>query len=505
MPNLYTLFEENFVKNYKDTFLFFEGEEFSWGNIGKKVDFLCLKLESLRIKPFEKVGIFMTNCPEYIVTLLSIWKMGCIAVPINTYLKQLELSSIIEDAGISILFVTQNLLKTVDGSRNLSRTLRKIIVLGKNNSEDTLYEPFPDEREKIGKNFKESSCFKNDSNATALIIYTSGTTGKPKGVELTHDNLISNLESLCQYIKVERDDYFLLFLPMFHSFTLTTLIMLPIYCSSRLVVLPMLLPEKIVKCVVKYPVTIFIGIPALYKIMVDEKYNIPPNVFEKIKYFISGSAPLPVPILEQFQKKFNVNILEGYGLSETSPVVSLNPPDKVKFGSIGRPIPGVSVKIASEDGEHIGVGEIGELIVKGNNVMKGYYNNPDETETAFSNFWFKSGDLGYIDDDGYIYIVGRKKEMIIVAGINVYPQEIENVLFQHPLVEEAAVVGIPDSAKGELPKAFIRLKENMRASDDELKIYCRERLAGYKVPSKFEFVDDFPRNATGKILKRALI
>jgi len=503
MTNLNTIFDDNLAKNPDDSFLFFEGKELSWRQIGKNVNIVCSKLQALNFKKSEKVGIFMTNCPGYITTIFSVLRMGGIVIPINSYLKKSELSSIINDAGISILFVTQNLLKVVEESRKTSNGLRNIFVLGENDFEDEIYLPFPTDNDKTNDHV-EASRIKIEPHETALIIYTSGTTGKPKGVELTHNNIISNLESISKYIKVYKEDYFLLFLPMFHSFTLTTLIMLPVYFSSKLVILPLIQPEKIVKSVMTYPITIFISIPAIYKIMVDDKYNIPPEIFRKIKYFISGSAPLPIPIMEKFKDKFKTNILEGYGLSETSPVVSLNPPDKVKFGSIGIPIPGVSVAISNKDGTILSDGDIGELIVKGDNVMKGYYNNPLETEKTFFESWLRTGDLAYIDEDGYIYIVGRKKELILVAGINVYPQEIENVLFQHPFVEEAAVIGIPDQVKGELPMAFVRLKENMEITDDELKKYCRRKLAGYKVPNKFEFVEDFPRNTTGKILKRAL-
>jgi long-chain acyl-CoA synthetase len=504
MSDLYTIFKSNLEQNKMKPLLLCSMEkETTWENVDILVDHISSKLYEYGSTKGDRVGILLHNCKEYISILFGIWNIGAIAVPINSYLRQFELNAIIENAGIKILFTSERFNNVLKSTSQLNLNLKVIFVIGSLEEHSEIFKPLSTSDLQVEYSGK-STRYENKPNDTAMIIYTSGTTASPKGVELTHHNLISNLVSIKKTIEITQNDLFLLYLPMFHSFTLTTLILLPIFCSSKILILTSVNPRDIVKALVMHPVTIFVGIPALYNLMIDERYNIDPEPFKKVKYFISGSAPLTLKTIEMFQKKFGIPILEGYGLSETSPVVALNPIELVKQGSVGKPIHDVFVSIFDDDSNPMKTNEIGEIVIKGNNVMKGYFQNPQATENTFINSWFRTGDLGYLDDDGYIFIVGRKKELIIVAGINVYPKEIEDVLLSNTNIEEAAVIGIPDTCKGEVPAAFVKLKEDSSLSPEALKSFCRERLANYKIPYHYKFVKDFPRNATGKILKRAL-
>jgi long-chain acyl-CoA synthetase len=284
--------------------------------------------------------------------------------------------------------------------------------------------------------------------------------------------------------------------------------LLPLYVGGSVVVMKSARPfKRTIRTILKNRVTILVGIPSLYNILKDIKL---PRILDSflmrlllpIRVCISGAAALPVSTWESFQKKFKVPLLEGYGLTEASPVVSLNP---YKGGSIGLPIPGVQVDIVNENNESLGVGQVGEILVKGPNVMKGYFNKPEDTQEAIKNGWLYTGDLGKKDEDGYIYIVGRKKDMVNVRGFNVYPREIEDLLYEHPKVKEAAVIGVSDYHKGEVPKGFIVLKDGVQATQREFVLYLRERLANYKIPRQIVFRQSLPKNSTGKILKRVLI
>jgi long-chain acyl-CoA synthetase len=341
----------------------------------------------------------------------------------------------------------------------------------------------------------------------ALLIYTSGTTGFPKGVMLSHANLCSNVISSLQALELNSNDKVLLILPMFHSFTLTVCILIPIYIGAKIAVIKSVKPfHKVLRSILLNRITIVVGIPHLYDIF--KNINIPKiiDIFLRIRVCISGAAPLSPNTLEIFKQKFKkFMLLEGYGLTETSPVVSINPLRGVqKPGSIGLPIPGVEVKVVREDESEAEFEEVGELIVKGPNVMMGYYNNPRETEKTIKGEWLFTGDMAKIDTEGYIYIVGRKKEMILMHGMNVYPSEIENIIQAHPKVKEVAVVGKKDKAKGEAPVAFIALHDKTDAQEGEIIGFCKGKLAGYKIPHLIEFRESLPKTPTGKVLKRQL-
>ncbi len=296
----------------------------------------------------------------------------------------------------------------------------------------------------------------------------------------------------------------MVFLPLFHSFTITTSLLLPIFVGARIILLPGIAREQIRQTIIKQKPTIMLGVPTVYNMFANAQVSFFSRLLNPIRVYVCGGAPLAPEIHRQFEKKYKRFLLEGYGLSEASPVVSLNPAGKTKPSSAGLPVPGVRVKVINDQGRDLGTNEVGELLVRGPNVMQGYWRNSEATRQAIKDSWLYTGDLARIDEGGYIYIVGRKKELIIVRGMNVYPREIEEVLYRHPAVAEAAVIGVSDPNRGEIPKGIVALKKNFQVSEKELKDFCRQHLAAYKVPHSIEFRSELPKTGSGKISKRHL-
>ncbi|MCB1196227.1 AMP-binding protein, partial [bacterium] len=346
-----------------------------------------------------------------------------------------------------------------------------------------------------------------EENEKAVIIYTAGTTGHPKGAMLSHRNIISNVLACTEEIEVTPKDKLLLILPMFHSFTFTVCIMMPISKGATIVALPSVKPfSDVIKSIIKYRVSIFIGIPKLYDILSEKKIPFFIRWLLNIRLCVSGSAPLSLTTLERFKENVKLPLLEGYGLSEASPVVALNPLcGEKKAGSVGLALKGVSVRIVDENMRDVRIGDVGEIAVKGDNVMLGYYNQPDATSETIIDGWLRTGDLGKTDQDNYIFIVKIKKNMLLVHGLNVYPREIEEVILAHPAIEEAAVVGLMDEHKNETPIGFVVVKPSNNVSPREIISLCREKLAGYKCPKRIIIIDKLPRSPLGKILKRELL
>ena len=343
-----------------------------------------------------------------------------------------------------------------------------------------------------------------DENETAIILYTSGTTGSPKGAMLTHKNIYSNARDVADYLDFSGDDRVVATLPVFHVFALTVVVNAPLIKGATIILIPRFSPGDVFNTIKESKATIFAGVPTMYNFM-NQFPNGRKEDFESVRIAISGGSSLQVALLHSFEEKFDVRISEGYGLSEASPVTCFNPLDRDRIpGSIGTNIINVENKVVNELGEEVPDGEVGELIVRGPNVMKGYYKMPEETEVALRNGWLYTGDLARRDEDGYFYIVDRKKDLVIVGGYNVYPREVEEVLFEYRDIVEAAVIGVPDMDFGEAVHAFVVLKDGVEEDVEKLEAYCAARLAKYKVPKKFEFLDELPKNATGKILRRSL-
>jgi long-chain acyl-CoA synthetase len=339
---------------------------------------------------------------------------------------------------------------------------------------------------------------------TAVILYTSGTTGTPKGAELSHANLLGNCETARSLFDLESERVTLGALPLFHSFGQTCAMNATIKGGGTLTLLPRFEPAKALEIIERDGVNVFEGVPTMYGAILHaperERFDA-----SSLEVCASGGAAMPVELLRGFEEAFGCKILEGYGLSETSPVASFNHPDRErKAGSIGTPIRGVEMKVVDEDDNELPAGEVGEIVIRGPNVMKGYWNRADATKEVLRGGWLHTGDMAKVDDDGYFFIVDRKKDMIIRGGYNVYPREIEEVLYEHPAVREAAVVGVPDEELGEEIGAAVALKDGAQASADELREHVRSQVAAYKYPRVVWFVEDLPKGPTGKILKREI-
>ncbi len=485
--NLASAFTESVQRHPQKTAVFWGEQEISYGALHQMGRRLSRQLrDHFSVKPGERVGLWLRNCPEFVAGLLGILDAGGVVVPINNFLKPDEVAYILKDAGISVLI-------TEAGSADAQSALRAMHPELKCWHIESFAElPASTDRvEDVGRG----------PDDLAVIIYTSGTTGRPKGAMLSHGNLLANVNSCRQVLAAVEADRFVVLLPMFHSFMLCVGIFLPLLVGGSFVLVKSIHPPKnVVQDIVRHQASILPAIPQFFRSLAAAA---PPNL--PVRVCISGAAPLPGEVLREFEAKMSMPLLEGYGLSEASPVVSMNPlTGPWKAGSIGVPIPDVEMSVQNELGELLPCGEVGEICVRGGNVMRGYWNNESETRRVLRNGWLLTGDVGYCDADGYYFITDRKKDMLLVNGINVYPREIEEVLYQFPGVQEAAVIGMADARRGEVPLAFVSPQEGVVLEEKAILAFVRQRMADYKVPRRVEILPALPRNATGKVLKTAL-
>ena len=444
----------------------------------------------LSVKPGDRVAILMKNCPEYILSYFAIIRAGAIAVPINTFLTPDEVTYILNDCGCSLLIYDDSFAGHEAKVKESISSLNSVMFGDIPQHEIRLDMGNPDD--------------------VAVFLYTSGTTGFPKGAMLTNKNLISNAEASREIMDIVNTDRFLLFLPLFHSFSFTVCIILPVLTGARIVLLESVKPfSKVINSIIKDRITLFIAVPTIYNIL--SRKNIPfiarllMKFLIKIRVCISGAAALPESTIHAFEGKFNIPLLEGYGLTETSPVVSVNPLKGTrKPSSVGPPIPGVEALAVDDYGKGVGADEVGELIIRGPNVMKGYYNRQPETDEVIKDGWLYTGDMATIDKDGFIYIVDRKKDMIIVDGMNIYPREVEDLVMELPSIEECAMVGVADGRGSEISVLYLKSTEDATVDKREVEDSLKDRVARFKMPRRLKFIDDFPKTATGKIKKNEL-
>ncbi len=504
--NFYEVIKEN-AKNFpKKPILFIDKRKVGNLRLKQKIDTFSRFLEFSGIKNGDKVALIVENSEEFVVSFFATTKIGAIVVPINTFLKKDEYEYIVNDCEAKLLVCSPKFAKETASLLD-STKVEKIVWTGPYKKLDERNYSFIEIAESLETHEQLSTPPKLED--TACIVYTSGTTGKPKGAMLSYKNIFSNLIAINKIIKLTQKDRFVVYLPMFHSFTLTTTVLLPFYSASSIVIVKSIFPfSNVLKQVLLKRVTIFLGIPTVYNALIKAKVPWYFMWFNKIRVFVSGGAPLSEKVLEEFKVKFpKATLLEGYGLSECSPVVAVNRLEKQKPLSVGPALPGYETKAVDEEMVEVKVGEVGELIVSGDCVMQGYYKRADATEETIVNGWLKTGDLVKIDEDGFIFIMDRKKDLIISKGINIYPREIEELLYQLDEVDAAAVIGEKNSASGdEVPIAFVVLKDDKKGSLDEndIKKYLKNHLANFKIPKSIYFVDELPKNATGKVLKRVL-
>lgn len=521
----------NTAQKYPDRVaLHFMGFEMTFKQLYEAVLKLANYLRELGIEKGDRVAIMLPNTPQAVISFYGVLFAGGVVVETNPMYTERELAYQLKDSGAKAIIALEILyprIKRVEGETDLEHI---IITAIKD------YLPFPKnliypiiQKRQYGFSVKvehkgnqhlfteimkrsipdELDVTFDVNHDMACLQYTGGTTGFPKGVMLTHKNLIANAKMCDVWLMRGNNgnDVVLGALPFFHVYGLTTVMILSVMNGAKMVLIPKPEPETLLKAIESQQVTLFPGAPTMYIGLLNhpdlEKYDL-----SSIEYCISGSAPLPKEVQDKFEKATGGIIVEGYGLTESSPVTHANPLDREKrrIGSIGLPWPDTDAAVVSlENDEKLPPGEIGEIIVKGPQVMMGYWNRPEETEMTLKNGWLYTGDIGYMDEDGYFYIVDRKKDMIIASGFNIYPREIEEVLYEHSAIKEVAVAGVPDPYRGETVKAYIVLKEGAKVTEEELDRFCRERLAAYKVPRIYEFRDELPKTTVGKILRRQLV
>ncbi len=486
--NLATAFADCAEKHAPKTAIFWGETEISYAALLAQSQKVAAYLQTgLGVQPGDRVALWVKNCPEFVSAVFGILSAGGVVVPINNFLKPAEVAYILNDSGANVLIIGAELaahFETLKAARPSLEMLR-VEEFAALNPSSILHSP--------------SLCSEKD---LAALLYTSGTTGHPKGAMLTHGNFLHNVASCVAALDVREDERVVVALPQFHSFMFTVGTLLPVLCGCGILLLKTLHPFKqVLEEIARHRGTILPAVPSFYRALlaVPEFGRLP------LRLCISGGAPLPVEVFNEFTRKFPFPLREGYGPTESSPVATVNPIYGInKPGSIGQPIPNVELSIRDEAGQELPVGEIGEICIRGGNVMRGYWNQPEETAKVLRNGWLLTGDVGYRDADGYYFITDRKKDMLLVNGINVYPREIEEVIYQFPGVKEAAVVGVPDPRKGEQPVAFVAAAEGRTLDEKALHQFIRSKLADYKLPKHIVFLPALPRNATGKILKTEL-
>ncbi|SET00063.1 long-chain acyl-CoA synthetase [Salinibacillus kushneri] len=497
------------AKNHlSKTAYIFQGDKKNYQELEGAVTTFASGLRELGYGRGDHIALVSGNTPHFVIGLYGALRIGATVIPINPIYTADEISYIVNDGDVKGIITLDVLLEKFEHMADLIPSVEHYIVGETNPELHFTNSPLSSKLLSFTQIMQDDNLDLNrpvlKDDDIAVILYTSGTTGKPKGAMLTHKNLYSNAKDVADYLKMGPEDRVIAALPMFHVFCLTVALNAPLMNGGQVLIMPKFSPVEVFKGAEKYQITIFAGVPTMYNYLLQHPEG-DSESFESMRLCISGGAAMPVALLENFEKKFNVMVSEGYGLSEASPVTCFNPLDRPrKAGSIGQSILHVENRVVDEFGEEVPVGEVGELVVRGPNVMKGYYKMPEETNAALKDGWLHTGDMARMDDEGYFYIVDRKKDMILVGGYNVYPREVEEVLYNHDRVAEVAVIGVPDPDAGEAVTGFVVLKDGEEITEGELITYCSQHLAKYKVPSKIEFLDELPKNTTGKILRRSL-
>ena len=498
--NLAIVLETGAASRPQHTAVSADGRRLSYDQLNEAANRCAAGLAHLGVRPGDKVALMLPNVPEFAVAYFGVLKAGGCVVPLNTLFKAAEIAYELEDADTCTLIADESLLPEVRRALSKVEAYHHLIVVGRRAPSGC--QRFSDVLEAGQPDFDTVQTRADD---TAVILYTAGALGRPKGAELTHFGLFYNAaltaDRLC---RITPEDVSLASLPLFHAFGQTCVMNATLYAGGTVSMLPRFEPDKVLQTIQRDRVTLLLGVPTMYWYLqhypAADKYD-----WSSLRLCCSGGAALPVELQEQFKERYGRPIYEGYGLSETSPVASFNPTDRPpRPGSIGLPVYGVQMRVVDDAERDLPSGGVGEIIVRGHNVMKGYYKRPGPTAEAMRGGWFHTGDLAYVDDEGYFYIVDRKKDMIKRGGLNIYPREVEDVLKAHPAVRDAAVVGIPDEVMGEEIKAFVVLEPEETVDTEELVEYTRTRMAGYKYPRYIEIRTELPKDAAGKVIKRRL-
>lgn len=478
----------------RKTFVKFEGRKYSFREMDRLASVFAATLLGEGMQRGDRVAILSGNCHEYIAAYFGIIRAGGVVLPVNNLLTHGEVGFILDDAGVQTVFYNDDCAGTV---RKLEESgayrffsLREIARRG---------------GEPISRPDRPGTA----PDDVSTVLYTSGTTGRPKGALLTHRNIVANAQAATAAIHITGRDRFVVFLPLFHSFTYTVCVIIPLLTGAMLSLLPGVKPfERVVKSLIVDRITLFVAIPTIYKILAEKGMPWYVKALLRLRLCVSGAAPLPPKVIRQFEEVFRVPLREGYGLTEASPVVSINPveTDRNIPGTVGLPLPGISVRVVDDAGRDVPAGTPGELLVRGPSVMQGYLERPEDTEKTIRAGWLYTGDVASLEGSGHIRIIDRKKDLIIVDGLNVYPYEVEEVLYRHPAVQDCSMIGVPhEHEEGkELGIMYVVLKEGQNAAARDLRDYLSQHVAHYKIPRRFLFTRELPRTATGKIMKKEL-
>jgi acyl-CoA synthetase (AMP-forming)/AMP-acid ligase II len=486
-------------KEHRDkAFLFSEidGREWTYGEFHKAVARTASILSSRGITKGDVVSLLMPNSAEYIVAYFACWSIGAIAGPINSLLKPEEIAWTIENSESKLLLVSEPPASANGQEAFTDETRYGIPYL------DLQHDPMTPVDNGDNEGVDPIALTADDE---AIMIYTSGTTGKPKGCLLTHGNLIANARQIAEWMSFGQEDRLLTVMPLFHMNAVSVTTMTALYAGASTVVSPKFSASRFWEIIDKYKITSFGSVATMLSMLLNSpKPKAEGPKSNSLRFAMCGSAPVPAEVLRRFEEAFGVLVIEGYGLSESTCRSTFNPPNEERRpGSCGKPI-GNEMAIFDENDQPLADGELGEIVLRGPNICKAYFKDPEATAKAFSGGWFHTGDIGYRDADGFYYIADRKSDMIIRGGENIYPREIDDLLYKHPAVEHAAAVGVPDELYGEEVAAFIVLKTGEQATEEEIIAYCREHLADYKCPKRVYFLDEIPKGPTGKLLKREL-
>ena len=515
------------AKSARRTALVYFGTDISYAQLADHVNRVAAGLQALGVKKGDRVALMMANCPQFVIAYFGALRAGAIVTATSSMYTAREATHQWNDAGAVMIIADRALYPVIETARPQLTTVRRIILTG-------MRQYYPRQFRQLSTSLKKPSSARVAADSEkpmdwpdllrlsrrprphglkqsdiACLQYTGGTTGTSKGAMLTHANLVINACQANAWLMAGLPvDHVttVAALPMFHIYAMTCVMIATIELGGRIIILPRFELRAALNLIRKYRPTIYHGVPTMYV-----AFNNAPNVqrygFHSLRVCMSGGAPLPVEVRQKFEALTGGKLVEGYGLTETSPVTHVNPPAGLcKTGSMGLTIADTEARIMDlENGtREMPLGEVGEIAIRGPQVMRGYWNKPQETALVLRNGWLYTGDIAKKDEDGYFYIVDRKKDMIIAGGYNIYPREVEEVLFEHPKIKEAGVVGVADEYRGETVKAFVVLKEGMTATVEEVVAFCRERLAGYKVPRQVAFIDALPRSGVGKYLRREL-
>jgi len=496
--NLITLAEDNLRRFGEYPFLVFDGEIFTNARIREDANRLAGRLRGLGIRRRDRVAVLLSNSPEVLIAYQGILRCGAVIVPVIPSVGQTELGHILNDCEAAAIVTSPEILNVHRALLESGPTLRHRIVTGNTHPPGTV--PLRSPADEAPGDHRPPEVAEED---LAVILYTAGTTWRPKGVMLTHANLYANAVNAALAHGTKSSDVTLVALPLSHSFGITTMNKAYQYGNLH-VLMRKFQAEEAFALIETYRVTDFPGVPAMFMMMLGSgeaaRYDL-----SSLRKCLAGSAPFPLPALKRFEEKFRCAVYPAYGLSEAAPAVSTNHHGRpVKPDSVGQPIPSVEVRIVDDQDREVATGEVGELIVRGPNVARGYFNLPEETARTFRSGWLYTGDMARTDGDGYLYIVERKKDLIIRGGFNIYPRDIEEILYRHPDVRDAAAVGMPDPVVGEEVLVYVVLKEGSAASEEALLQSCRDELSRHKWPKRVVIVDQLPRNPMGKILRKEL-